>query len=203
MKNYFIGSVVLTLLSQSLVADSVKITEDLSSVEAMHKGEKVIIKREQNIKNRLTNNFTKTSRECPPFCIQPMYIGDVKTVGELELLEFVKNLSDDSNSLLLDVRTTEWHRESTIPGSVNVPFTMLKKDSKYISKVLKILGAKEIDGKWNFENVQELMIYSNGVWDAQATNAIENLLASGYPEKKISFYRGGMQSWQNLGLTIK
>ena len=204
MQKYFFTTVVGTMvLSNTLIAGSVNITKDLESVNTLHKDEKVIITRDQNSKKRLTNNFTKTSRECPPFCIQPMYIGKVKTVGELELLEFLTALSSESNTLLLDTRTTEWHKASTIPGSVNLPFTMLKKDGKYIDKVLSILGGKKDGTQWNFQKVQTLLIYSNGVWDAQATTAIESLIEVGYPEDKILYYRGGMQSWQNLGLTTK
>ena len=198
-----LGATAVVLLSTSIFAKSVNLTEDMASIYTLHKGEKSVIERNQNSQHRLSNNFTKTSRECPPFCIQPMSIGEVETVGELELFEFVKSLSDDSRSLLLDVRTTEWHRTSTIPGSINLPFTMLKKDSKYISKVLHILGAKKSNSGWSFGEVQKLMIYSNGVWDAQATVAIESLIGVGYPANKILYYRGGMQSWQNLGLSTK
>jgi 3-mercaptopyruvate sulfurtransferase SseA len=204
MQKYFFTTLVGTaIFSNMLWAGSVNITQDLESVEVLHKDKKVIIQRDQNTKKRLTNNFTKTSRECPPFCIQPMQIDKVKTIGELELLDFVQALNNESNTLLIDARTTEWHRASTIPGSVNLPFTMLKKDGKYIDKVLKILGAKQEGGEWRFDNVQTLLIYSNGAWDAQATTAIESLIAVGYPQDKILYYRGGMQSWQNLGLTTK
>jgi len=204
MQKYFFTTVLGTaIFSNILMAGAVNITKDLESVEVLDKDEKVIIKREQNTRKRLTNNFTKTSRECPPFCIQPMYIDKVKTVGELELLDFVQSLSNESHTLLLDARTTEWHRASTIPGSVNLPFTMLKKDGKYIDKVLRILGATKDGEAWDFEKVQTLLIYSNGAWDAQATTAIESLIEVGYPEDKILYYRGGMQSWQNLGLTTK
>jgi len=204
MQKYFFTTLIGSItLSNLLIAGAVNITKDIASVTTFHKDEKVIISRDQNTKRRLTNNFTKTSRECPPFCIQPMYIGKVKTVGELELLEFVKALNNESQTLLLDTRTTEWYKASTIPGSVNLPFTMLKKESKYFDKVLTILGGTKDGDKWDFGKVQTLMIYSNGVWDAQATTAIKSLIEVGYPEDKILYYRGGMQSWQNLGLTTK
>ena len=202
-KNFFTMALSTLILSHSLMAEGVNITEEVESVTTVHKDQKVVIKRNQNPKNRLTNNFTKTSRECPPFCIQPMNIGEVKTVGELEVLDFLKALNNESNTLLLDVRTTEWHRASTIPGSVNLPFTMLKREGKYIDKILTILGAQKEGAEWNFNGVQTLLIYGNGAWDAQAGTAIESLIDIGYPEDKILYYRGGMQSWQNLGLTTK
>jgi rhodanese-related sulfurtransferase len=203
MKEKFIHAVAMLLFAPYLFAEGVNLTEDMKFVKTMHKGKEVTITRNQDSKNRLSNNFTKTSRECPPFCIQPMSIGNVKSVGELRVFEFLKNLNNESKTLLLDVRTTEWYKSSTIPGSINLPFTMLEKDSKYIDRILKIFGANKQTEGWDFSNVQMLMIYSNGVWDAQATEAIESLVDIGYPEDKILYYRGGMQSWQNLGLTLK
>jgi rhodanese-related sulfurtransferase len=203
MKEKFIHAVAMLLFAPYLFAEGVNLTEDMKLVKTMHKGKEVTITRNQDSKNRLSNNFTKTSRECPPFCIQPMSIGNVKSVGELRVFEFLKNLNNESKTLLLDVRTTEWYKSSTIPGSINLPFTMLEKDSKYIDRILKIFGANKQTEGWDFSNVQMLMIYSNGVWDAQATEAIESLVDIGYPEDKILYYRGGMQSWQNLGLTLK
>ncbi|MGD8570515.1 MAG: rhodanese-like domain-containing protein, partial [Gammaproteobacteria bacterium] len=36
----------------------------------------------------------------------------------------------------------------------------------------------------------------------QSPTAIKNLLALGYPAEKIYYYRGGMQAWQSLGMTV-
>ncbi|MGD8572392.1 MAG: rhodanese-like domain-containing protein, partial [Gammaproteobacteria bacterium] len=41
-----------------------------------------------------------------------------------------------------------------------------------------------------------------GMWCGQSPRAIKGLLKLGYPAEKISYYRGGMQSWQMLGLTV-
>ena len=193
----------LLLMSSSLWAVEIKITEELSSIITKHKGEEIKIERIQDPKHRLKNSFSKTSRECPPFCIQPMNIGNVKTIGELEVLSFIKAMENDSTSILMDTRTREWYKNNTIPGAINLPFTMLKTDSKYIDKILTLLGGEKIKNKWNFENVQKLLIFSNGQWDAQASKAIKSLIEIGYPEDKILYYRGGMQSWQILGLTVK
>jgi hypothetical protein len=40
------------------------------------------------------------------------------------------------------------------------------------------------------------------MWCGQSPHAIKNLLALGYPAEKIYYYRGGMQAWQSLGLTV-
>ena len=48
--------------------------------------------------------FAKTSRKCPPFCIQPMTLAPgVETIGEVELIDYVRRLANgDTNILLID-----------------------------------------------------------------------------------------------------
>jgi len=199
--NVMIG---LLVLGNILVAGDVKITEELESVVIQEGDKEVKIERVQDVKHRLTSNFSKTSRECPPFCVQPMQIGKVKTIGEIELLSHIKEMQkDDADMLLIDVRTRDWLRNGTIPSATNLPFTMIQKGSKYLNKILNLLGAKEQNGKWNFDKVPTMIIFSNGLWDAQATKAIKSLVELGCPEDKILYYRGGMQSWNILGLTVK
>ena len=203
MKNHVM--IGLILLGNILVAGDVKITEELQSITIQEGDKEIKIERIQDVKHRLTSNFSKTSREGPPFCVQPMNIGNVKTIGELELLKHIKEMQkDDTDMLLMDVRTKDWSRNGTIPSATKLPFTMLQKDSKYLNKILNILGAKEKEnGKWNFDKVPTLIIFSNGLWDAQATKAIKSLVELGCPEDKILYYRGGMQSWNILGLTVE
>jgi len=191
-------------LSSYLVAGGVNITKDLKSIIIKDNDKDIKIERIQDTKHRLTSNFTKTSRECPPFCVQPMNIGNTKTIGEIELLKYIKDMqNEDSNMLLIDARTRNWYKEGTIPSAINLPFTMVKKDSKYLKKILKLLGATKNNEKWNFDKVPTLIIFSNGIWDAQANKEINSLIDLGFPEDKILYYRGGMQSWNILGLTIK
>ncbi len=194
----------LLLLSSTLIAGDVNITKNLKSITIKDGDKKIKIERIQDTKHRLTSSFTKTSRECPPYCVQPMNIGKVKTIGELELLKYIKQMQDeDSNMLLIDARTRDWYAGGSIPGSINLPFTMLKKNSRYLPKILKLLGAEKIGTKWDFSRVPKMIIYSNGIWDAQATEAIKSLISLGCPEDKILYYRGGMQNWYILGLTTK
>jgi hypothetical protein len=42
------------------------------------------------------------------------------------------------------------------------------------------------------------------MWCAQSSLGIEGVMNEGYPADKIKWYRGGMQSWEMLGLsTVK
>ncbi len=203
MKNSITISLGIILTLSGLSAVDIKITKELSSIVAEDKGNNIVIKRVQDPNSKLNSAFTKVKKECPPYCIQPMNIGNVKTVGELEVLKFIKDMKESSGSLLIDARTRAWYKKGTIPTAINLPFSMLDKKGKYFSKILTLLGGKKIGNNWNFDNAQKLLIFSNGVWDEQATIEIKNLIDAGYPEDKLLYYRGGMQMWNAVGLTIK
>jgi len=70
------------------------ITSTLKSVEVVHNDKNVEITRTEDRNAVIPKAFMKTARGCPPFCIQPMQIAPgVETVGELELLGYLKHLS--------------------------------------------------------------------------------------------------------------
>ena len=73
----------------------------------------------------------------------------------------------------------------------------------YLEPILEALGAQRQGAGWDFTNAQHLPMYCNGPWCDQSPRAIRNLLEVGYPRAKISYYRGGMQNWQSLGLTVE
>ena len=205
MKKKFITivGIALTITGVQALAVDIKITKELTSITAEDRGNTIIVKRVQESNSQLNSEFNNIQKECPPNCIQPMNIGKVKTVGELEVLNFIKEMKDNTNTLLIDARSRAWYKKGTIPTAINLPFTMLQKDGKYIQKILALLGGRKKDKKWVFDNAQTLLIFSNGAWDEQATTEIKNLIEIGYPEDKILYYRGGMQMWNSLGLTIK
>ena len=68
---------------------------------------------------------------------------------------------------------------------------------------LSLLGAKVGgDGNWDFDNATTLALFCNGPWCDQSPRAIRNLVDAGYPPEKLKYYRGGMQMWLLLGLTV-
>lgn len=193
----------VALLSSASFSAEVNITPDMKYLDIEQAGKSIRIQRIQNTKNRLTNSYTKTSRPCPPFCIHPMNVADgVKTVGELELLEFLDKKVKTNEGLLIDSRMPQWYNNGTIPGALNIPFTLLKsQDNVYLDKILQLLGGTKKGNKWDFGNAQELLMFCNGPWCDQSPRAIKSLLEVGYPANKLLYYRGGMQNWQLLGLT--
>jgi hypothetical protein len=106
----------------------VKIDENLPYMDVVHDGKTVRVQRIQDQENMLAGGFAKTSRKCPPFCVHPINAAPgVTTVGELELLQFVKGHVEKGTGLLIDARTPDWHQKGTIPGSINIPFTVFAK----------------------------------------------------------------------------
>lgn len=185
----------------------VKISADLASVDVMHDGRRVTIMRNQDQDNSINPEYAKTSRKCPPFSIQPIELAPgVKTVAELEMLRFLKQIGDgDASALVIDSRTPAWVEKGIIPGTVNIPWDALnigESDPAAVREILESqLGAEQRDGFWNFDNAKTLVLFCNGSWCGQSPTTIKGLLKIGYPAHKILWYRGGMQDWEGLGLT--
>lgn len=130
----------------------------------------------------------------------------VETYGEVEVLEFIEKASENKNYMLIDSRTEDWFYHSTIPSAVNIPYLYANK-SQYINEfneMMKTLGVKEVDGKYDFSNAKTILLFCNGVWCGQSPEAMKQLIKYGYPEEKMKWYRGGIQSWISLGFpTVK
>jgi rhodanese-related sulfurtransferase len=188
-------------------------------------GESIKVERIQDPSYELTGYFAKTARKCPPFCIHPMDAAPgVKTVGEVELFNFMEGPVRDGTGILVDARTPQWFEKGTIPGAVNIPFTAFPKDPRAPewAKLMERLGAKprgEIGqvertleewgladnalktAQWDFTGAKDLVLFCNGPACDQSPRAIVALRGAGYPAQKLFYYRGGMQLWQLWGLT--
>ena len=206
----WLGMVFLVLafvFSPVALAEPVGITPEISSVEVLHKGKPVKIERNQDNKNTIEADYALTSRPCPPFCIRPIELAPgVQTIGELEMLDYlVEAGKSGSKILVIDSRTPDWVAKGTIPGSVNIPWTLLKEDTSDPITIAGVLenrfGAIDEEGLWNFSEVKTLVLFCNGMWCGQSPRNIQTLLKYGYPADKIKWYRGGMQNWEALGLT--
>jgi rhodanese-related sulfurtransferase len=186
--------VIVVLFAHNLMADDldVKISGKMSSVIVKGTEGSITIMRDQKQDATINPKFAKTSRACPPFCIQPMQIAPgVTTIGELELLEFAK-----SGGKLIDGRTIDGHLEGTIPSAISMPYTQMA------SRLDEIGCIKGGNGKWDCKNAQQVLLFCNGPWCGQSPMAIRAMLREGYPAEKILYYRGGMQSWSSFGLTV-
>jgi len=192
------------ITSSTAVAQNVRITPDTSSYKIELNGQAITIDRIQDNNNTISSEFAKTSRPCPPFCIHPIASAPgVETIGELEVIDFLEKQVGRGTGLLIDSRVPEWFAKGTIPGSVNVPFSTLEPSNPYRDQILQALGAVKAGAGWDFSGAYELAMFCNGPWCDQSPRAIRNLIGVGYPAEKIKYYRGGMQLWLLLGLTVQ
>ncbi|MGH8595634.1 MAG: rhodanese-like domain-containing protein [Gammaproteobacteria bacterium] len=187
----------------------VRITSDLEAVEVIHNGKPITITRNQDPDHRINPEYAKTARPCPPFCVQPAVMAPgVETIGELELLQYLKRIADGEDSLLvIDSRTPDWVSNGTIPGSINISWQQLNPESGAdplaIAEILeRQFGALTLEGLWDFSAAKTLVLFCNGPWCGQSPTNIRTLLKFGYPAHKIKWYRGGMQDWEALGFTV-
>ncbi len=222
----------LTLLSAMLCSPAmarhrpVGITPTLQQITVRHRGEPVVIRRDPDNEATIDPAYAKTSRPCPPFCIQPMVIAPgVETIGELEVLDYLdRKYNRGENDIdIVDSRTPAWVAHGTIPGSINVPWTRLEPrkgasvdglirllkqrfgvtlagDADTLS-VEEALASGHAADVFDFSRAHTLVLFCNGMWCGQSANSIRNLLKLGYPAEKLKWYRGGMQDWSALGLS--
>lgn len=194
----------LVITNNEILAQEVRITPDTSSFSVEVGGKLLTIERIQDTSHKLTTEFTKTSRPCPPFCIHPISAAPgVATVGELEVIDFIESAVAKGTGLLIDSRLPEWFAKGTIPGAVNVPFSTLEPSNPYRDQILQALGGAKAGAGWDFTSAGNLTLFCNGPWCDQSPRAIRNLVDAGYPTEKIQYYRGGMQLWLLLGLTVQ
>jgi rhodanese-related sulfurtransferase len=202
-------SLLPALLLEAAAEDlAVGITRSIAKFEGTVNGMPITIMRNQDQAATVNPAFAKTSRKCPPFCIQPMNLGSgVETIGEIEVIEYIERMAaGDDSILVIDSRTPNWVSRGTIPGAVNIPWTLLNPskgaDPISISEILTDrFGAKELEGLWDFSEAKTLVMFCNGMWCGQSPNNIANLMRFGYPAEKLKWYRGGMQDWEILGLS--
>lgn len=203
----------------------VGITPTMSSASVNHNGKAVEIMRNQDNGNTVIDAFAKTSRPCPPFCIQPMVLAPgVETLGEVEVIDYITRMDGgDKSIIVIDSRTPDWVAKGTIPTAKNISWTELTPAKGATTEgIVKIMGedfnvsladgadaftvdeaivAGDTSKVFDFSNAKTLVLFCNGMWCGQSPASIMTLLKFGYPATKIKWYRDGMQSWEILGLT--
>ena len=202
--------VIWMVSSLNIMAESkpVGITPDIMSISVNINGEMVEFKRNQDNDATVNPAFAKTSRPCPPFCIQPSNLATgVETIGEVELMHYAKEMNEGDESItVIDSRTPDWVARGTVPTAMNVPWTNLNPAKGAtpleIAEILEsVFNVTESEGLFDFSKCKTAVMFCNGMWCGQSPNNIKNLLRLGYPSHKIKWYRGGMQDWEILGLT--
>jgi len=181
------------IIAGPLWSDEVGITPDTMRVTVETEAGTIEIMRNQDTEARVDAFWTKTSRPCPNFCIQPMSPAPgVTTIGELEVLDFLQS----GEAVLVDGRIRPQYEEGTIPGAISVPYNEA-------ADRLGELGCEiDFDGWICGEEVTPVVLFCNGPWCGQSPTAARRMIEAGFPADKIYYYRGGMQNWNMLGLTV-
>ncbi|MBW6418664.1 rhodanese-like domain-containing protein [Celeribacter sp. PS-C1] len=184
----------LLMLAGGAWAEPVGITPDMMSVTVETPSGPVEISRIQDNDNMVSGEWAQTSRPCPSFCIQPMSPAEgVTTIGELELIAMLQ----DPDAMVLDSRVKPDFDGGAIPGAVHMPYT----------EAADRLG--ELGCEPDFEGficegdqIKTVALYCNGPWCGQSPTAARRMIEAGFPAEKIYYYRGGMQVWRMLGLSV-
>jgi rhodanese-related sulfurtransferase len=187
-------ALALALAAAPALAEETRVLIDgkRASVTVPTLSGEVEISRIQDTENVVTGEWARTSRPCPDFCIQPMSPAPgVTTIGELELLDALQ----DPEVVVVDSRTPDWYLGGTIPGAVNIPYT------EAVDRLGELGCEIDFEG-WDCTEARRVALFCNGLWCGQSPTAIRRMIEAGFPAENISYYRGGMQSWHVLGLTV-
>lgn len=183
---------VAIFAANAIAAEPVGIGKGMPSVTVKTENGPVEIRRIQDNDHVITGEWARTSRACPPFCIQPIKPAEgVTTIGELELIDML----EDPDAVVIDSRTPNWFDKGSIPGAINIPYT------EAVDR-LDVLGCElDFDG-YICDEAKSVALFCNGPWCGQSPTAARRMIEAGYPADRIFYYRGGMQVWRMLGLTV-
>lgn len=123
--------------------------------------------------------------------LQPLIpVAGVHPVTEIEVLHAL----NDTDAVVVDMRTPEWYLEATIPTAINIPYTD-------VSMRMDELGCEKQDDAWQCKDAKKVYGFCNGPACSQSPSAMKAMVRDGFPADKIYYYRGGMMDWEILGLT--
>ncbi len=191
-----------TLSAEEKETKKVMITSNLFNLDIKYNDTTATIMRNQDKKNEIVPFYRKTARGTIQ-AMHPFKPHAVETLGETEIIDYIKQMSaGDESIIIIDSRTPAWvKRSGMIPSAVNIPFTKFKDTAgtlEIMEEQLEVITGETFD----FSHAKTLVMYCNGNWCGQSPTAIRKLLTMGYPAARIKYYRGGMQSWTALGLTV-
>jgi hypothetical protein len=103
-------TLVISAASVALLASTAVTAKPVGIVKGVM--EVAGISRNQDNKATIHPAFAKTSRPCPPFCIQPtnpFAPASVETVSELDIIHAIRDITKgDKSKMVIDARTPVW-----------------------------------------------------------------------------------------------
>ncbi len=209
LRKTLIATAIMSLFSTVSFAEEenssfIPLSKGVKSIDINLNDEKFTLIRNQKVGNLISELYNTTHRGA----LQPMTIAEgIETVGEVEFIEYMKKAQTDDSIAIIDSRSPGWFARLRIPGAVNVPYTNFKDRDSAVEMMEDEMGVIEKeDGSLDFSNAKTVVLYCNGYWCGQTPSMTKrskySLLNMGYPVEKIKYYRGGMQAWTSLGLTV-
>jgi rhodanese-related sulfurtransferase len=148
--------------------------------------------------------LSRKADSCAAICIAPLSVHKtVATVAEAEVFEFIANRVATGTGLLIDGRAIADRDTGAIINSISVPSALVDESNPFRDDILVAMGARSFDGVFNFSDAMPVMVYDQGPLADDAGALIRSLLQAGYPAEKIQYYRGGLQVWTALGLSVE
>lgn len=150
------------------------------------------------------SRFYDLGAGCDGLCIAPdIAATGVETITENAVIAFMANNVASGTGLLIDSRDHTDRTLGFLPTSANMPHSLVTPDNPLLPEIFEALGARSLLGAYNFSDAMTLVVFDAGPTTMDAHNLINAMVAEGYPTDKIKYYRGGMQVWSTLGLTIE
>lgn len=185
-------------------AQQVRLTEDIARFRFQFEGRTHDVARSAAPDRALLSRLVPGRIVCPPACLTPLTLSPgVETVGELEVLDFMRDSVEMGGGLIIDARAPDAFEAGSIPGAVNLPVTIFTnaESNPFFGPVMQNLGGQpQQDGRWNLARALDLVVFCENSACASAPRAVEALLEIGYPARRLRFYRGGMEAWLSRGL---
>lgn len=200
MKSRIAGAVALIgAISASAVS-----AQQTTGASFTFQGQEKTISQASRIDGQAVSRFYDLGAGCDGLCIAPdSAAAGVETITENAVIDFMANEVASGTGLLIDSRDQSARALGFLPTSANMPHVLFTPDNPLLSEIFTALGARSLLGAYNFTDAMTLVVYDAGPTTLDAHNLINAMIAEGYPTDKIKYYRGGMQVWSSLGLTIE
>lgn len=200
-KQVLISAIALAVCAAAAFADDQKAS---GAAEFIFDGTRINIEAASPDASKYASIFASLTPSCDPDCITAPSVADgIETVIEPQVLDFLVSAVGRNEGLLVDARMPDDRRIGFIPGSVSLPHETLAPENEFQKEILKALGARAFEDVFNFADAQKLVVFDNGPTQNDAALLIAHLLEAGYPSENIRYYRGGMQVWSVIGLTVQ
>lgn len=118
------------------------------------------------------------------------------------LLVRAQDAEKETRRMMIDTRSASSFEAGAILGSISIHLRGFSDKVRLAEIFAKQLDAFLHDDIWNSDQAKTLTPFCNGPWCEQSSAAIKKLLRVGYPAHLLKYYRGGMQGWKSLGLTV-